>query len=180
MKRWTFAVTAATVVIALAACQKAPAPAPAQGGDTLSSASPLSLSAAASETASSEWTGASAPPMPAHVTPVPAAFRGLWGEGDEGCLDGLQIDAGSISYGEDDDTVRAITVVSPTHIRILADHYGEATGDLPPGASTYAGPVTYDLTLRDGGDSLKQVTKDGSVITYSRCITESEASKAAQ
>ncbi len=180
MVRWTLAATAVVGLIALAACQK-PAPV-ADTADASSSASPepepASASAEASSVAPSGWSGADAPPLPKHITPVPQAFLGRWGAEPQGCSDSLEIATTSLSEGEDETGVRSTTIVSPTHIRIVGDLYGEATSDLPAGASTYAGTVTYDLTLLDGGKTLKQVMKDGTVITYARCPAAAEATDA--
>ncbi len=178
MKPFGVMAATATILVALAACQK-PAPA-ADPSAAAASASPETVLPSVADTASSEWTGAPAPPLPKDITRIPATFQGRWGQGTEGCGDAMEIDASALAYGEDDDTVRQTTILSSTHIRVQVDHYGEATSDLPAGASTYGGTSTYDLTLQNGGKTLRRGLKDGTVITYTRCVAAAEADDASQ
>ena len=146
-------------ILALTACQK-PAPTPADAAS----------SAAAPET-SAEPASASTSALP-QVAIIPEAFRGHWDLDAAACTDDkdpLRITEGGLDYWEDSSTSRSIEVLSPTHIKIQTDDYGEETRDLKPGESTLKGHTTWDLTLLDGGKTLRDLTRPGQTILRIRC-----------
>ncbi len=158
----------------LAACQK---PEPTDDGFGISSAAPAS----ALPTEASSATPASALP---EIALIPQAFRGHWDADEEGCQTGdkapLRISEGSLDYWEDSSEARTLKIISPTHIKIAADDYGEETSDMKPGDTTLKGHSIWDLTLLDNGDTLKDVSKDGSIILRIRCKPPSADDPAAQ
>lgn len=130
-------------------------------------------SSAAAPEASAEASGATASALP-QVAIVPEAFRGHWDLDAAACADDkepLRITEGGLDYWEDSSTSRSIEVLSPTHIRIKTDDYGEETSDLKPGESTLKGHTTWDLTLLDDGKTLKDITRPGQTILRIRCET---------
>lgn len=151
----------------LTACQK---PEPADDGFGIASAAPSAGPAFAAPTEVSANVSASALPQ---VAIIPEAFRGNWDEDEESCQTGdknpLRITEGGLDYWEDSSTSRSIEILSPTHIKIQTDDYGEATSDLKPGESTLKGHTTWDLTLLDGGKTLKDLTRPGQTILRIRC-----------